>query len=565
MTLDNYAIEFGDEYLFHLPLSPLPKVLHPFDGMQSAPTLTTPTLTPTTLRSIDEAFYELTGETNNSVNAPFQAGFKPPPLALLPNSGPVVGIGSAVEAIVPAGNTLEIGHQPNLDVLSKLNYSNSIVGSDTDDSNASWNDQHRINGDTTDTSSGATDSTSYQNNSMLGNGSNGSGANNFTGALAANQSTGGRGANNNSNTNTSNSATPAARRGGGRRPNKAFNMTPEEEEKRRIRRERNKAAAARCRKRRVDQTNDLTEEVDALVKKGDTLKAEITTLTELRNQLKYVIEAHLPTCPKVRDDILSVSTCNGLIGPAALHSTGGSSCGSVHSNHSHNNNNNNNNSNDSSSGTITGFDATLNSTGRSHSPLDLKPVHIDENLLLAIKHEPLDNGLDSESSSLDQDGPPPAKRAVPLPTIAQLTASLTTPTNPNGGSLNTPIVSQAPVSFAAFAANANNPNSPTLNLLNKGPKARPNTLAVQRPFAAPMQLNASGTGGVVDGKGAPIQIQGVPIQTPSTGVFNFDSLMDGGTGLTPVSGPLIPNCSSQNKHPLELPTPTTEPSKLCPL
>ncbi|XP_068155034.1 transcription factor kayak isoform X3 [Drosophila tropicalis] len=539
-------------------------ILHPFDGMQSAPTLTTPTLTPTTLRSIDETFYELTGETNNSLNVPFQAGFKPPPLAPLPNSGPVGGIGSAVEAIVSAGNTLELGHQPNLDVLSKLNYSNSIVGSDSDDSNASWNDQHRINGDTTDTSSGATDSTSYQNNSMLGNGSNGSGANNFTGALAANQSTGGRGANNNSNTNTSNSATPAARRGGGRRPNKAFNMTPEEEEKRRIRRERNKAAAARCRKRRVDQTNDLTEEVDALVKKGDTLKAEITMLTELRNQLKYVIEAHLPTCPKVRDDILSVSTCNGLIGPAALHSTGGSSCGSVHSNHSHNNNNNN--SNDSSSGTITGFDATLNSTGRSHSPLDLKPVHIDENLLLEIKHEPLDNGLESESSSLDQDGPPPPKRAGALPTIAQLTASLTTPTNPNGGSLNTPIVSQAPVSFAAFAANANanNPNSPTLNLLNKGPKARPNTLAVQRPFAAPMQLNAAGTGGV-DGKGAPIQIQGVPIQTPSTGVFNFDSLMDGGTGLTPVSGPLIPNCSSQNKHPLELPTPTTEPSKLCPL
>lgn len=30
-------------------------------------------------------------------------------------------------------------------------------------------------------------------------------------------------------------------------------------------------------------------------------------------------------------------------------------------------------------------------------------------------------------------------------------------------------------------------------------------------------------------------IAGVPITTPSTGVFNYDSLMDGGTGLTPVS------------------------------
>lgn len=57
----------------------------------------------------------------------------------------------------------------------------------------------------------------------------------------------------------------------------------------------------------------------------------------------------------------------------------------------------------------------------------------------------------------------------------------------------------------------------------------------------------------------------VPIQTPSTGMFNFDSLMDGGTGLTPVAGPLIP-CSmsnaQNNRHPLELTTPTSEPSKL---
>lgn len=54
-------------------------------------------------------------------------------------------------------------------------------------------------------------------------------------------------------------------------------------------------------------------------------------------------------------------------------------------------------------------------------------------------------------------------------------------------------------------------------------------------------------------------IAGVPITTPSTGVFNYDSLMDGGTGLTPVSQPLMP---SLNRNPLELVTPTSEPSKL---
>lgn len=42
---------------------------------------------------------------------------------------------------------------------------------------------------------------------------------------------------------------------------------------------------------------------------------------------------------------------------------------------------------------------------------------------------------------------------------------------------------------------------------------------------------------------------GIPISTPSTGIpFNFDSLMDGGTGLTPVSAPLISSCSSQQRN-----------------
>ncbi|XP_076260290.1 transcription factor kayak isoform X1 [Rhynchophorus ferrugineus] len=45
------------------------------------------------------------------------------------------------------------------------------------------------------------------------------------------------------------------------------------------------------------------------------------------------------------------------------------------------------------------------------------------------------------------------------------------------------------------------------------------------------------------------EIAGVSISTPSTGmVFNFDSLMGGGTGLTPVSAPLVPSCSSQQRN-----------------
>lgn len=56
-------------------------------------------------------------------------------------------------------------------------------------------------------------------------------------------------------------------------------------------------------------------------------------------------------------------------------------------------------------------------------------------------------------------------------------------------------------------------------------------------------------------------IAGVSVNTPSAGMFNFESLMEGGTGLTPVN-PLIP-CSTQNRHPMDmLQTPTSEPSKL---
>lgn len=44
-------------------------------------------------------------------------------------------------------------------------------------------------------------------------------------------------------------------------------------------------------------------------------------------------------------------------------------------------------------------------------------------------------------------------------------------------------------------------------------------------------------------------IIGGPISTPSSGLmFNFDSLMGGGTGLTPVSTPLVPSCSSQQRN-----------------
>ncbi|XP_039282962.1 transcription factor kayak [Nilaparvata lugens] len=60
------------------------------------------------------------------------------------------------------------------------------------------------------------------------------------------------------------------------------------------------------------------------------------------------------------------------------------------------------------------------------------------------------------------------------------------------------------------------------------PRPRPTSLPVVPNFGRPKEA--------------------VPISTPTSGVnFNFDSLMEGGTGLTPVSAPLAPSCSSQQR------------------
>merc|ERR1719414_2317572 len=64
--------------------------------------------------------------------------------------------------------------------------------------------------------------------------------------------------------------------GGGRRRGgiKEEQLSPEEEERLRLRRERNKEAAARCRKRRVDQTDSLQAQVDEHEEKKRQLQEE---------------------------------------------------------------------------------------------------------------------------------------------------------------------------------------------------------------------------------------------------------------------------------------------------
>nr|CAD7567424.1 unnamed protein product [Timema californicum] len=76
------------------------------------------------------------------------------------------------------------------------------------------------------------------------------------------------------------------------------------------------------------------------------------------------------------------------------------------------------------------------------------------------------------------------------------------------------------------------------NAMGGGAKPpRPNSLPVATAFTPSQALKAAMSVS---------EVAGVP---GTTGIpFNFESMMDGGTGLTPVSAPLIPSCSSQQRN-----------------
>lgn len=262
---------------------------------------------------------------------------------------------------------------------------------------------------------------------------------------------------------------------GGRRPKNASNLSPEEEEKRNIRRERNKLAAARCRKRRVDQTNELTEKVEQLEKDKSKLQQEIQELQLMKDDLEFCLENHRAQCQL---------QMNGSLG------------------------------------------GTIERTNKIPMPQQFKQPHpssltLAEKIKLeSVKVEPLDD--DGEAISA-----PPAKRIF-----------LSSANPIIGATINASTIGHAINTQLAAAGKPSRPSS--LNV--------PLTMTPSQVLG----LNKNIT-----------DIAGVQISTPSNGVmFNFDSLMDGGTGLTPVSQPLMPTCSTQNKSPLDLATPTSEPSKL---
>jgi len=72
-------------------------------------------------------------------------------------------------------------------------------------------------------------------------------------------------------------------------------LSPEERDRLRTRRQRNKEAAARCRKRRVDQTTGLQEEVDKWISKKRAMEEEIGALQREKEELEFILTQHCQT------------------------------------------------------------------------------------------------------------------------------------------------------------------------------------------------------------------------------------------------------------------------------
>ncbi|KAJ2953186.1 hypothetical protein O0L34_g761 [Tuta absoluta] len=229
---------------------------------------------------------------------------------------------------------------------------------------------------------------------------------------------------------------PKRRNMGGRRPNKTpSDVSPEEEERRKIRRERNKMAAARCRKRRLDHTNELQDETDKLEEKKQALQEEIRKLNQDKDQLTAILQTHMLTCRLAK---------------------------------------------------------------RPASPPDVKPfqepyyTEVPEDGV-RVKVEVMEPGVDPVMGlGNDMFASPTTDKRIMLSAAAPgvVTSSLDTP--PATSRPNRPNFLQVP--------------------------AAPNPAQIHNNKT----LNAN-------------KIAGIEISTPSNGIpFNFDSLMEGGTGLTPV-------------------------------
>lgn len=98
-------------------------------------------------------------------------------------------------------------------------------------------------------------------------------------------------------------------------------LPPDEVEKRSVRRERNKQAAAKCRQRRVEQTNVLINETENLEEEKAELETEIQNLQQQKEQLQFLLEAHKPACkhnPHMSNSVAPVKSEHDLMSNIAV-------------------------------------------------------------------------------------------------------------------------------------------------------------------------------------------------------------------------------------------------------
>ncbi|OTF75065.1 basic leucine zipper transcriptional factor-like protein, partial [Euroglyphus maynei] len=92
--------------------------------------------------------------------------------------------------------------------------------------------------------------------------------------------------------------------GGGRKPYSSQNLSSDEILKRQKRRERNKIAAARCRKKRVDQTNCLIDQTKELQKKHESLIKKMENRLKDFHTYKDVLIEHETKCHNIELQIV---------------------------------------------------------------------------------------------------------------------------------------------------------------------------------------------------------------------------------------------------------------------
>uniref|UniRef100_A0A6A7G5V6 Transcription factor kayak-like isoform X2 n=2 Tax=Hirondellea gigas TaxID=1518452 RepID=A0A6A7G5V6_9CRUS len=446
---------------------PLAEQLSTLDGVQcGVPTLTTPTLTPTTLRNIQQTFLQASAsQLQPPESHSNQAGFVPPVVHPQPGSTFISidskSLGGGIATLVDTslysdrdfgsssyfkeGLNISGGPPPLLPISGILN---SNAASTTVSSSSL---SVPIPGPTAESAAlpiassaiVAPPSTAACPSPMPS----------ISLSLSNHSS--------DSDTGNSQDAIPRSRRMGGRRPNNSEKLCPEEEVKRCVRRERNKMAAARCRKRRLDQTMTLQEETDQLEEKKSSLQQEITVLQQQREELEFLLATHKAVCTRSSrtrpSSTVIVTTSSRETAPCATAPI------------------------PVSTSTIV--------TSNSHYQT---PV-VDDSI--TVKEESLSDPEEQYSNSLFGSIIPTSTHM----TSVYVTSSSLVPSTSN-------IIKERNFS----TQHGSRPNRPT-------------SLAV-----------------------APLTELGISIETPSAGLrgFNFDSMMDGGTGLTPVTPLTGTMCSS---------------------